>query len=135
VFAVGNLYSALPNRPLGARSPISLAGDSSQDSNRSRRLRIAASWEALSHSANKPWWTPVDAPRLATDQKVGGSSPSERAYSSWSEQVSSSPTYSRRHRRDSNRHRPGRGPLKPIPTLVGKLGASAAVPLWHFRQT
>jgi hypothetical protein len=52
---------------------------SNEDSNRSRRWQITASWEALSHSTNEPWRTPVDCARLATDQKVGGSSPSERA--------------------------------------------------------
>src|SRR5262245_56234085 len=41
------------------------------------------------HVGHAPrWWTPVDGPRLATDQKVGGSSPTERAHCSWSEQGS-----------------------------------------------
>jgi len=52
---------------------------SSQDSNRSRQSQITPSWEPLAASSDGSWRTPVDGPRLATDQKVGGSSPSERA--------------------------------------------------------
>jgi hypothetical protein len=62
---------------------------SSEDSNRARRWPIEASWNPRRLSSAAPWWTPVDSPRLATDQQVGGSSPSERADRSWSEWVSS----------------------------------------------
>jgi hypothetical protein len=48
---------------------------SSKDSNRSRHWRIAASWEALRHGANKRWWTPVDGHRLVC--RVIGDLPTE----------------------------------------------------------